>query len=234
LWEQQLEIGETDELYAMFLAYSTQPPGSRSILDAYRIYSNDSSKRNSSDAFTNVSVAFHWEERAARKDVEQLRTRYQLWTARDWEWREDDYNLGKRLREEAEAALDALSADDKKMSVPVIADVATMASNLQRNAIPTAGALSQGQLKELMQALPHDKRQAVLKAVMIQIETSDSNSNSNSNNGNPGVTVREVDDDDIVEGEVVEVESKSLPAPARPRGRPRRSSAQLEEMAHAT
>jgi len=169
IWSQQKDYGETNEYYAMFLSFCNVSPSHRSLNNTWREWTKDAGYgQHPSTTYKQIASAFHWIERAAARDVQELRERYSIWSERDWDWREGDYKTGETLRKQAERAIEHLNSDDFKPDIQTIISMLQTASSLQKGSIPNIGALSSTQVQDILAALPDSKRKRVLRIVMAE------------------------------------------------------------------
>lgn len=166
IWEWQEEAGEWAADYACFLVYANLKPAERSYKRAWKEWTKGTEKATAplSPRWSRIGEEWHWPERAAARDIAELRGKYITWADRDWEWREKDYNLGGQLRAKAERALANIAEDDELvLSVSEVANLAKIASELQAKAIPQIFNLSALQVQETLARLPEAKRLAVIE-----------------------------------------------------------------------
>ena len=170
IWEHQSGIGETTEFYSMFLTYRNIRPADRSITNAHRVWTKgtQSEKKQISTLFYDVAKAFLWEERAATYDVSMLQDRYKKWGERDWMLRDEVWDAGEKIHKKAVAALDKIKDEDLNLSLPEIAALLKMSTELRLGAIPGIGTLNTNQIREVLSAMPESKRDAVLRIVVAE------------------------------------------------------------------
>ena len=170
IWNRQSTLGETNDYYAMFLAFCNIRPTSRTVASSWREWTKGTPQEGTlaSSTYSQIANAFHWSERAAARDVQELRERYSQWGQRDWDWRENDYKTGDTLRAKAEEALKDMNLSEFKPDIATIISMLQTASNLQKGSIPNIGALSSTQIQDILAALPDAKRKRVLRIVMAE------------------------------------------------------------------
>lgn len=199
VWEQQTQIGETTQSYRMFLNYASLAPGERNILASWRKWMDTYNpkgitSKGMSTSYYNTAVSFLWEERAAARDIQQMRERYAEWSKRDWVWREESWRAGTKLYDKALQALDKLAESDVDLKPLEIAQLLKLANELRTSAIPTIGSLNTAQIRNVLDAIPQDKREAVIKIVMSEVrQTRDQDM--------PPI---QLEDGNTVDGEIVE------------------------------
>lgn len=173
IWERQIAAGETARDYAAFLIFAGLRPADRqNYRVAWREWTKGTDKEGSpfSYTFNNTANEWHWQERAAARDIHDLRQKYIVWAERDWEWREKDYGVGAAIRKKVEKALEKLDDDNLQISLTEAAQLAKVASELQAKAIPQIFNLSALQVQEALLMLPEEKRQQVIQ-LMTQKST---------------------------------------------------------------
>jgi len=216
IWDQQVNIGETDSLYVMFLAFANLKPSERTIANAWREWTKDTSRarKSMSSTFRQISTAWLWQERAASRDINMLQERYKKWGERDWDLRESDYVIAEKIRGKLDDALSKLGKDDIILGLGDILGMLQTTSGIQRTAIPQLGNLSGTQITNLISSLPDGKRDSVLRIVAAEYRTSDSNSTDNSTIIS---TVNDIVDstDDIIDGEIKLLENVPVKKPSK-------------------
>ncbi len=167
IWEQQIELGETDEFYTMYMFFANLRPSARTISNAWREWSKGSTREAKfvTQNYRDLAAAYHWMERASAHDVAELRERYNVWGQRDWDWREGDFRAGEQLRAKADKALIKFMEDDAQLAPETIISLYKISSELQKGAIPNIGNITANQLYDIMAALPEEKRQRVMNIV---------------------------------------------------------------------
>lgn len=168
LWEQQPL--ETKKHYAMFLGYASLRPSERSLAQAWRLHVEGSSKEGlpMSTFYRNLAHGWHWQERAAARDLFLAQDQMARWVERDKERRDTAYTLGDMLTKQALRALnriDKLDESEFKVSLADAKDVALAGTQLQERAIPTI-QLGVDQMKLIVARLPPEKRQRLLDRLM--------------------------------------------------------------------
>jgi len=173
IWEQQKAAGEKDSYYLQFLTYSNLKPSERNVLAAWRAWIADTKRKGRavSTTFRETANKFLWEERAAARDIDEIKSRYTVWSERDWDWRESDYVFGEKLRNIAQKALDKLNleGDDIKLSLGDIVDLYKIASRLQKDSVPTIGSINSQQIGDILRSLPAEKKSGVMRIVMAEM-----------------------------------------------------------------
>ena len=210
IWNQQVDLGETDSLYVMFLAFSNLKPSERTIAGAWREWTKDTNRsgKSMSSTFRQTATAWLWNERAAARDINMLQERYKKWGERDWDLRESDYVMADKVRGKLDEALNKLSKEDVILGLGDILGMLQTTSGIQRTAIPQLGNLSGTQITNLISSLPDGKRESVLRIVAAEYRTSDNNNVDNSTISN---TITDVED--IVDGEVKLLEVSPVKKP---------------------
>lgn len=204
IWEQQTSLGETSEFYSMFLTYRNIKPAERSVAAAYRNWTKGTaSEGKASTSFYDVSAAFLWAERAATFDIAQLQNRYKTWGERDWMLRDEVWDAGEKIHKKAMVALEKIKDEELNLSLPEIAALLKMTTELRQAAIPGIGALNTNQIREVLSAMPESKRDAVLRIVVAEWKQVAP--------GDPRNMIKPMPvAEDVIEGEVIR---KELTAP---------------------
>ena len=174
VWEQQSQINETTQSYGMFLNYASLAPGERNILASWRKWMDTYNPKGITakgmpHSYYKIAVRFLWEERAAARDIQQMRERYAEWSKRDWVWREESWRAGTKLYDKALQALDKLAESDIDLKPLEIAQLLKLANELRTSAIPTIGSLNTAQIRNVLDAIPQEKREAVIRIVMSEV-----------------------------------------------------------------
>lgn len=196
VWEQQTQIGETSEMFRMFLNYASMPPPERNILASWRKWVDGTKQqgKSMSSNYYYIAVSMLWEERGAARDVQQMRERYAEWSKRDWVWREESWRAGTKLYDKAIEALDKLADSDIDLKPLEIAQLLKLANELRTSAIPTIGSLNTAQIRNVLDSIPVEKREAVIRIVMSDVrKTRDLN-----------MPPMQLSDGSIIDGEIVE------------------------------
>lgn len=165
IWEWQEAAGEPAGDYAAFLVYANLRPIDRTYRKAWREWTKGTTREGGqvSSSFSRTADEYRWAERAAARDIAELKSRYVNWAERDWEWREQDYEIGARLRKKANRALDNIDDEALELSPGEAANLARIASELQAKSIPQIFNLSAMQVQEALAALPEAKRLQVIE-----------------------------------------------------------------------
>lgn len=164
-WDKQ--PGETAKEYAMFVTYASLPNSTRTLKQTTRIYSGKPGAVNTETARA-AARKNNWIERAAAWDVEKLRRKEQQWLERDASRREQDYNVGEKLRAKAIEALDYIDEDELR-DPKNIARMLELASNLQQAAVPPT-RLEADHVKQILSRLPDDRRKVVVELLMARVQ----------------------------------------------------------------
>jgi hypothetical protein len=221
VWDQQEEHGETAEQYAMFLCYRNMKPAERSIAGAWRVWTKDTAQEGTSQssAYFNLAKQMAWEERAAAHDISQLQARYREWGQRDWLLREEVWTAGSELYRKAMVALEKIVDDNLSLGISEVANLLKVSTEIRRDALPNITQLNAAQIRDVLSAMPADKRERILRIVV---------SENNNDNPQPTITVRPPPtgrtgrprkqvDDDIVEGEIIAPAAKRRPIKSKMR-----------------
>jgi len=175
VWDQQKKAGEKDSYYMQFLSYCNLKPSERTITAAWRVWVDGTARvgRKVSTTFRSTADKFLWDQRAAARDINEIKARYTVWSERDWDWRESDYEFGDKLRAIAQKALDKLdlNSDDINLSLGDIVDLYKIASTLQKGSIPSIGQINSAQIGDILRSLPSEKKSGVLRIVMAEMST---------------------------------------------------------------
>jgi len=170
IWEAQIDAGETKEMYSMFLCYRNIRPAERTVMGAWRIWTKDTQSEGKaiSSYFSGVAQAFLWSERAATYDIARLQDRYKVWGQRDWMLRDEVWDAGEKIHKKAMTALDKIKDENLNLSLAEIASLLSTATALREKAIPSIGTLNTNQIREVLAAMPENKREAVLRIVVAE------------------------------------------------------------------
>ena len=167
LWEFQPEVGEIEDAYKQFLIYASFPPTERTIQKAWEIWSQGTTQRSH-----NISSHFNryqWAPRASAWDIYKLKTVQNDWITREEKRREEDFAMGDLLRMIARDNLERLHHSGAEITANQAARFAELASELQHKAIPSA-KLDAQEIKELMNALPEERRKRVVGILIAKSE----------------------------------------------------------------
>ena len=170
IWEQQTDAGETKEMYTMFLSYRNLKPAERTVMSAWRAWTKDTDAEGKgiSSVFSGIAQAFLWSERAATYDIARLQDRYKVWGQRDWMLRDEVWEAGASIHKKAMKALDKIKDEELNLSLAEIAGLLTTATALREKAIPSIGTLNTNQIREVLAAMPENKRESVLRIVVAE------------------------------------------------------------------
>jgi hypothetical protein len=212
IWQRQVALGETNEYYTMFLEFCNIRPTVRSVANCWRerTLGTPHEGKGPSSTYCQLAQAFHWAERAAARDVQELRDKYTKWGERDWDWREQDYHIGEQLRKQAMKALKKIEEVNDKPDNTMVPDIQVvlsmlqMASTIQKGSIPNIGALTSVQVQDILAALPDAKRKKVLRIVMAEYRDAEEPKS---------------DDSDIIEGVATVVQPLQLAGRGKGRGK---------------
>lgn len=169
IWDQLEDAGETDTYYKMFLTYAGIPPGQRTVESSWQKWSGK--KTQVSTAFYEKYRKFRWRERATAWDIVRMRDVQDDWLMRENMSRDSDYEIGRAFKRIARIALDEYKENYDSLTPNQIARFAELGSSLERGAIPDL-KLKRNEIIELVNALPTDKKDAVIKILMAEIRTS--------------------------------------------------------------
>lgn len=162
VWEQQPE--EPKRSFAQFLHYATLPKGTRTIEGAWRKWHGEASSGRSGAYFRN-STKWQWKARAELWDIFKEQQIHDRWMIRDVDRRERDYEVGGKLRDKAERALENLEDEASPMEITTMLQTA---SKLQEAAVPDMD-LPADQIQQVLGAMDPEKREIVIKALMVKI-----------------------------------------------------------------
>ena len=164
--------GESLADYRKFLTYAAIPPDDRSAAMAWRKWRELNGKDPTTyitHNFSNVAVHWRWADRAFMIDMRRNEIAERIWIERDVARREADWSAAQELREKGLSSLQNI--DDDMLGPNSIAKFLKLASDLQKDAVPSAN-LNEKTLSNIMDSLPEDRRGKVLEIVMARISDS--------------------------------------------------------------
>ncbi len=164
IWERQ--PGEKSSYFSMFIAYAALEPGQRSLANGWKRWSGKDSKR--SGAYGNAAATWRWIDRVAAWDAYKAEQQQHKWLTRDLDRREQDYEVGGKLRTKATKALDELGDDDLN-DPKIVAQFLALASDLQEKAVPKV-QLQPDQIQQVLSSLSLERREIVLKMLVAEIK----------------------------------------------------------------
>ena len=195
VWDQQYDLGETNDQYIMFLVYLNLPLAERTVAAAWRKYIEGSTKegQKQNTNFLSVGRAFCWTERGAAWEIHTRKEKQQRWVEREEGLREADYQAGERLRGLVDKAAGKLErSEELVMDAGMVANYFRIASELQRAAIPKLD-LASDQIQRVLNMLPINRQQNVIRILMAEVSPQEMPQLMDS---------RLTDNSDIIEAEV--------------------------------
>jgi len=164
IWEQQQ--GENRKLYTMFIQFANLKPTDRMTPTSWKLYTEGSSKEGKpvTQYYRLLAHVFRWKERAAARDFHLATSQQSKWLERDQERRDNDFELGTKLIQQADRILEVLKGGPALGTLTEAKDAAVAGATLRERAVPSL-QFAADQIGWLLNVLPPEKRTDVLKQV---------------------------------------------------------------------
>jgi len=168
--------GESIVNHQKFLTFALISPGDRTVQRAYEKFWEERHKRTLGHTPKNIPVSFYqtakhwrWSERAYALDLTRYQKIEDKWVERDADRRDEDWNVGKQLREKALQALSKINLDNgDKLNAATIARYLELASSLQQKSVPEV-ELNTVQITDLLESVSGDRKDRIVRILAAEI-----------------------------------------------------------------